>query len=165
MSEFGPEAVKNPKEIERKYLVTTLPENVQEYPREHIHQGYVAIGEDGTEVRLRDSDGTYTQTYKSKGDLARTEREVTLSPEQFDILWPATAGKRVQKTRFSIPYNDATIELDIYKGPLDGLVTAEVEFASEMAADLFVAPEWFDTEVTLDKTYKNQTLALKGLPI
>lgn len=86
------------------------------------------------------------------------------TPQQFATLWPTTIGKRVEKSRYSIPHGNSVIELDIYEGDLRGLVTAEVEFPSEMAAEPFEAPEWFAAEVTADRTYKNQNLALKGLP-
>jgi hypothetical protein len=42
-----------PKEIERKFLVDKLPENLDKYSHKEIIQGYVAITEEGTEVRLR----------------------------------------------------------------------------------------------------------------
>ena len=79
-------------------------------------------------------------------------------------MWAATEGKRLEKTRYEIPYQDRTIELDIYRVNLDGLLSAEVEFPSEEASDLFTPPEWFGREVTGDKAYKNQSLALFGLP-
>jgi len=42
-----------PQEIERRFLIRSLPENLDHYPHEDIVQGYLAIAEDGTEVRLR----------------------------------------------------------------------------------------------------------------
>ena len=42
-----------PQEIERKFLVKSLPENLEQYPHKDIVQGYLAITEDGMEVRLR----------------------------------------------------------------------------------------------------------------
>ena len=53
-----------------------------------------------------------------------------------------------------------TIELDIYDGPLAGLMVAEVAFADEQRAGAFVAPDWFGGDVTDDVRYKNQTLVL-----
>jgi len=40
-------------EIERKFLVNELPNNLEQFPHKNIVQGYLAIGTDGTEVRLR----------------------------------------------------------------------------------------------------------------
>ena len=53
-----------------------------------------------------------------------------------------------------------TIELDIYKEKLSGLITAEIEFPSEEEALLFTPPEWFSEDVTYAPEYKNSYLAL-----
>ena len=78
---------------------------------------------------------------------------------------PFTAGRRLEKTRYVIPGSgELTIELDVYSGGLSGLIVAEVEFASEDAADAFQPSEWFGSEVTDDGRFKNQQLACHGAP-
>jgi adenylate cyclase len=52
----------------------------------------------------------------------------------------------------------------MYKGDLEGLVVAEVEFDSEEAADAFAEPDWLGRDVTEDVRYKNQRLARDGAP-
>jgi len=156
---------KPPVEIERKFRVTNLPENLGDYQHEEIRQGYLVTGADGSEARVRDRDQAFTLTVKSKGDRTRGEYEIPIDAGDFETLWPATEGKRVEKTRFSIPYRESTIELDIYYGELMGLVTAEVEFNSENDADEFEVPEWFGKEETENKSFKNQRLAENGFPL
>lgn len=156
--------VVSPVEIERKFLVRALPENLEDFDHKTIRQGYMVIGADGSEARLRDKAGSYTLTVKSKGELSRGEWETPITEEQFTTLWGTTAGKRVEKTRYAIPYGEHTIELDIYEGDLAGLVSAEVEFASEADAQAFEVPEWFADDVTANSGFKNQNLALNGLP-
>ncbi len=56
------------------------------------------------------------------------------------------------------------IEIDIYKGKLEGLVSAEIEFDNEIEADSFEFPEWFGKELTSDIRYKNINLAKFGIP-
>jgi CYTH domain-containing protein len=56
------------------------------------------------------------------------------------------------------------IELDVYEGALSGLMVAEVEFDDPWGATAYVAPYWFGPEVTDDPAYKNQRLAVDGLP-
>jgi adenylate cyclase len=63
-----------------------------------------------------------------------------------------------------IPAGDRMIELDVYEGPLAGLVTAEVEFPSERDGSAFEPPAWFGEEVTDDDRYKNEALAREGIP-
>jgi CYTH domain-containing protein len=75
-----------------------------------------------------------------------------------------TEGRRVEKMRYKIPMDGFIIELDIYCGALEGLMTAEVEFLTQSDADSFSPPSWFDKEVTQDESFKNQSLALNGLP-
>lgn len=153
-----------PQEIERKFLVRSLPENLEQYPHEDIIQGYLAITEDGTEVRLRQKGEKYFQTVKSGSGKTRLESEIEITEEQFKSLWEATNGKRVEKTRYEIPHENGTIELDVYHGDLEGLLLAEMEFSSEEESNKFVAPKWLSEEVTFDKRYKNQNLALYGIP-
>jgi len=162
--ETRPESVKPPVEVERKFLVSNLPPNLMSYEHQQIRQGYLVIGEDGSEARIRDRAGDFTMTVKSKGTLSRGEWEIAIDEEQFNTLWPATNGKRVEKTRFTIPQGEVDIELDIYEGELMGLVTAEVEFRDEFSAAAFEVPDWLAMDVTEDKAFKNQNLALNGLP-
>lgn len=63
-----------------------------------------------------------------------------------------------------IPHGELEIELDVYAGELDGLLTAEVEFPDEETAVAFEAPEWFGEEVTGNTSYLNETLATEGAP-
>jgi adenylate cyclase len=163
--ESGQETVKGPIEVERKFLVRSLPPDLNLYEHQTIRQGYLVIGDDGSEARVRDRAGDFTMTVKSKGTLSRGEWETKIDEDQFETLWPATNGKRVEKTRFTIPYGDVEIELDIYDGDLMGLVSAEVEFPDEASANSFEVPEWFALDVTEKKGFKNQNLALHGLPV
>ncbi len=148
-------------EIERKWLVPEFPPEYDALDRERIMQGYLVVAEDGTEVRIRQNDRRCTLTVKSGHGLVRSETEIALSPEQFAALWEATEGRRVAKSRVNL---DGGIDVDIYEGALAGLIVAEVEFASEAAAQAFAAPGWFGAEVTEDRAYKNQQLALSGRP-
>jgi CYTH domain-containing protein len=150
-------------EVERKWLVTEPP-NLDGIRGKEVIQGYLAVSIDGTEVRVRKKADKYFLTTKSDGGLVRREIEVELTKEQYDALWQATAGRRLEKTRYEIALVGATIELDIYKGNLNGLIVAEVEFTSARDAEKFSPPGWFGREVTEDKRYKNKYLALNGFP-
>ena len=152
-------------EIERKFLIDAVPDDVRRADGVAIDQGYLAIGEDGSEVRLRRAGARRTLTAKSGAGLVRAESEIELSDQQFGALWPATEGRRIAKTRVRIPAGGGlTIELDIYRGVLSGLIVAEVEFSSVDAAGDFLAPPWFGREVTEDARYKNRRLAVDGRP-
>ncbi|MDZ4179860.1 MAG: CYTH domain-containing protein [Coriobacteriia bacterium] len=150
-------------EIERKFLVSEVPGAARAATVAVLRQGYLAIGSD-SEARVREASGEYTLTVKSVGTLSRDEYEIALTGGQFEALWPATVGRRVEKRRYRLDASGATVELDVYEGDLAGLIVAEVEFASESAAAGFEPPEWFGDEVTADPRYKNASLALDGRP-
>ena len=144
-------------EIERKFLIHTLPEDLDSYPSSTLEQAYLC-----TEpvVRVRRSDDTYTLTYKSKGLMSREEYNLPLTEEAYRHLSEKIDGHFVSKERYCIPYKDGlTIELDIFKGHLAPLVLAEVEFPTEEDANTFLPPDWFAEDVTFSPLYHNSTLS------
>jgi CYTH domain-containing protein len=147
------------REIERKFLVRKLPDDLAARPHTEISQGYLAIADDGLQVRLRKKGGQCSLTYKRGVGPVREEREVELTAEQFATLWPATDGKRLVKTRYDIPFGNRVVEIDIYEGRHKGLVVAEVEFDDEESAKIFQPPDWLGDDVTGDPRYSNQLLA------
>ena len=152
-------------EVERKWLVEDAPAEALAAPAERIDQGYLTIGNAGGETRVRHKGERFWITVKSGSGLSRDETEVELTADQFAALWPATEGARVEKVRHSMPTGDGhLIELDVYSGALTGLIVVEVEFDDPWGAESFVVPYWFGREVTADDAYRNQRLALSGLP-
>lgn len=150
------------REIERKFQVDRLPEEIARVPEEEVAQGYLATGDN--EVRIRRRGGGHVLTVKQGSGLSRAEVEVPVAPAAFEELWPLTEGRRVEKTRRVIGIDGHKVEVDVYRGPLAGLVTAEVEFDDDDAADAFSPPSWMSRELTGDRRYSNQRLALDGLP-
>jgi adenylate cyclase len=63
-----------------------------------------------------------------------------LSQDQCEALWEATAGRRLEKTRYTLDWEGQTIELDVYHGALAGLMVAAVEFPSASASARFTPP-------------------------
>ena len=148
------------REIERKFLVRRLPQKLNRRRHYRIAQGYLAIEPAGRRhVRLRKQGNTASLTFKVGRGAAREEREIKLSSKQFAALWPATAGRRLRKVRYEIPWNGLLIEIDIYRGKLAGLVVAEVEFPDDVTCRRFEPPAWFGREVTGEKRYSNVRLA------
>jgi CYTH domain-containing protein len=152
------------REIERKFLLDQPPEGLDDHPRTKIRQGYVFITEAGTEVRVRKEGKRQLLTIKEGHGQSRGQVEVEISPVQFASLWPLTRGQRIRKVRYEVPHNDLTIQVDVYRRKLKGLLTAEVEFPDENSAHRFHAPDWLGKEVTGDMQYSNQSLARHGLP-
>jgi CYTH domain-containing protein len=148
------------REIERKFLVKWLPDNLKRSRHFVIEQGYLATESAGRQVRLRKSGKATSLTFKVGRGSHREEREVKVSPKQFAMLWPGTAGRRLRKVRYEIPWKGMLIEVDIYRGRHAGLVVAEVEFPNTSSCRRFQPPWWFGREVTGEKRYSNVRLAL-----
>lgn len=148
------------REIERKFLLKRLPPDLRKFPHDSITQGYLALGPGGLQVRLRKKGSVRSLAFK-RGKGIREEREIRLSVEQFDALWPATAGRRLSKVRYDVPWKGYIIEIDIYRGRHHGLVVAEVEFDDLKSCTAFKPPEWIGRDVTGKPKYSNVALALK----
>jgi CYTH domain-containing protein len=152
-------------EIERKFLVAAVPDDLGRHPAKPVRQGYLAIEPDGAEVRVRRIGDATVLTVKRGTGRSRVEEEVAIDAAAFDRLWPLTEGRRVEKVRHLVPAGAGLLlEVDVYEGALAGLVVAEVEFPSEAAADAWTPPAWLGAEVTADERYKNHRLALDGAP-
>lgn len=116
-------------EIERKYLIDRLPENLEQYECKHIEQGYLNTD---PVVRIRKSNDKYTLTYKGAGLMCREEYNLPLNAEAFAHLKEKIDGILIQKRRYLIPLTDKlTIELDVFEGELAPLQLAEVEFETK----------------------------------
>ena len=148
-------------EIERKFLVHKLPEDLSSYPHKELEQGYLSTS---PVVRVRHEGDDYVLTYKSSGLLAREEHNLPLTAESYAHLIQKADGHIISKTRYYIPYGEFTIELDIFHGDLEPLQLAEVEFQSEGIANAFLPPDWFGEDVTYTSTYHNSNLSQFGLP-
>lgn len=146
-------------EIERKFLVKHLPENLDEFPHKEFEQAYLC-----TEpvVRVRREGDAYILTYKSKGLMTREEYNMPLTKDAYEHLKAKADGIVITKTRYVIPErDDLKIELDLFHGDHQGLIMAEVEFATEETAKAYQPPQWFDREVTFDSRYHNSNMSKK----
>ena len=148
-------------EIERKYLVKTLPDHLDQYESKKIAQGYLC-----TEpvVRIRRSNDTYYLTYKGEGLMVREEYNLPLTKEAYAHLLPKIDGLLIAKKRYLIPLNEKlTAELDVFEQELSGLLLVEVEFDTVEEANNFVPPAWFGEDVTNSGKYHNSYMSAHGL--
>lgn len=133
-------------EIERKYLIDTLPEDYQDYPCRHIEQAYLNTD---PVIRIRKDNNKHELTYKSKGLMAREEYNLPLDEASYQHLLTKIDGRLIRKKRYMIPLNDSlTIELDVFEDDLAPLLLAEVEFPDEASALLFHTTRIVGTDVT-----------------
>ncbi len=151
-------------EIERKYAINHLPNDLSGYKFKKIEQGYLC---NKPTIRIRKSNEDYILTYKSK--LIRTEEnsaivneevELPLTKSAYEHLLSKIDTNLVKKTRYLIPLdNQLTAELDVFEDQLQGLVFVEVEFPDEKTSYEFVAPEWFGKDLSGDRRFSNYYLS------
>lgn len=151
-------------EIERKFVLGRIPHDIIADCRgEQIRQGYL-LHDENCELRIRQRDDHYWMTVKQGTGLSRFEQECEIPELQFNMLWPLTQGRRVEKTRYSVPVGEHLFEIDLFSGALSRLIVLEVEFPNIEASRQFAEPDFIVLEVTEDRAYKNAVLAHRGLP-
>jgi len=139
-------------EIERKFLVVQWPQDIDPVDSSRIQQGYLAVDAE-REVRIRHQDGVYTLTVKEGTGLTRRETEIRLQQDQFEALWPATEGRRIDKVRHLHPWQGRQLCIDVYGDDLAGLLILEVEFGSEAESLAFEPPPYAGKEITAIGSY------------
>lgn len=143
-------------EIERRFLVRGRP--WEGHPGDDIVQAYLA-SQDGRTVRVRLRGGVGTLTVKgpTRG-RTRAEFEIDVPAEQVVAMVEALQPPgRILKTRYLVPFEGHTWEVDVYRGDNEGLVVAEIELDAEDEA--FALPPWAGDEVSDDRRYTNAWLA------
>ena len=147
-------------EIERKFVPVRLPDDLESYPHTLIEQGYLCTD---PVVRVRRDGDRFYMTYKGSGLMIREEYNLPLTKESYDHLIQKADGTVITKVRYRIPLDGGlTAELDLFKGSLEGVELAEVEFLDEDAANSFTPPDWFGEDVTMDSRYHNSNMS-KGI--
>ena len=146
-------------EIERKFLLRSLPEHLEQYDSHLIEQAYLCTD---PVVRVRRQDDDFILTYKGSGMMVREEYNLPLTKASYEHLLAKADGNIITKKRYLIPLSDGLkAEVDIFEGKFAGLVLAEVEFPDEAAANCFAAPDWFGEDVTFSKDYHNSVLSTR----
>ena len=148
------------KEIERKFLVKELPDNLDAYPYHKLEQGYLNVD---PVVRVRREDEIYYLTYKGKGFIEKEEYNLSLNEDAYRHLAAKADGNMISKKRYLIPFKPYTIELDVFDAPFAPLIIAEVEFPTLEEAKAFTPPDWFGEDVTGDYHYSNSYLSQKKI--
>ena len=152
-------------EIERKYLLSALPEKARVEKGVWVSQGWLpgdAINERIRRVRTEEGE-RYYRTIKIGTKLSRIEMEEQIPRSLFRTLWPLTEGLRIRKRRYVVEEDGLTWEIDRFADM--ELVMAEVELPSEETE--VEPPEWLAPhvveEVTGRKEYQNLYLARHGV--
>lgn len=153
------------KEIERKFLVKGSGYKDHSIKAIEIAQGYLSYAPEATvRVRISDRHGFLTVKGKNRGvERGEWEYEIPLNDAR-ELIDSLCGGKTISKTRFIVPYNGLTWEVDEFHGRLEGLVVAEVEIPS-VDFDITPLPAFAGNEVTGDPRYYNSRLIDSDYPL
>ena len=157
-------------EIERKFTIKKMPEDIEMYDKRIIEQAYLCTK---PVIRVRRDNEKYYLTCKGSGLTAHTELEFPLDERSYEHMKNKADGNIISKTRFMIPidkpmFKDGyvpadglklTVELDIFDAPFSPLVIAEVEFPDIQTCEAYTPEPWFDSDVTDEKQYHNSYLS------
>ncbi len=153
-------------EIEKKFLLKNLPDDLERYEKWDIEQCYLCSS---PVIRIRKKNEEYILTYKNRPpkkekDLCMSEEvELPLTKESYLHLKEKADGLCIEKTRYLIPYENYVIELDVFHGEQKGILLAEVEFDTVEDSKKFMAPSWFAEDVSDDYHYSNCYMSLKKI--
>jgi len=140
-------------ERERRFLVDRFPRDVNVVRIRRITDHYI----EGTTLRLREqrddsSPTVFKLTQKvpapSTGAQQGFITSMHLTRDEFCLLTQIPA-KILSKTRYSIP----PFGVDVFEGPLQGLILAEAEFDSAETADTLAIASFVAREVSTDDRF------------
>ena len=145
------------KEIERKFLVAAPDAAIAAAESSvHIMQGYLSPAREATvRVRIYGDNGFLTVKSPNRG-YTRGEWEYEIPVDDARELMELSQTPIIDKTRYLIPYEGHTWEVDFFMLPRK-LVLAEVELKSE--DETVRLPKWAGEEVTGNPQYYNSNLA------
>lgn len=148
-------------ENEHKYLVQSAAWRKQARSGEHYRQGYLSSDPDRS-VRVRVSGDNAVLIVKGEGSsqdgLQRAEFEFPIPvADANQILDHLCLQPLIEKTRFRVPQNGSTWEVDKFEKENEGLVIAELEPSNGHGGPAHLPP-WVGEEVSKDDRYTNANL-------
>lgn len=147
------------RETERKFLVVNDAWRAEAEGAADLVQFYLFAGPDRS-LRVRIRDGRSAVVTLKFGDDARVRDEFEYPVPLADArsMRPFAIGRVLEKRRHLAAWRGHLYEIDVFGGPLAGLVLAELESEAVVSdADL---PPWLGREVSDDPRYLNAALAL-----
>ena len=153
-------------ERERRWLCRAVP-----FDRVVRSEAFTDLYVTGTQLRLREAipvdGGAPLRRLGRKADVDPSTRLLTsiyLSPGEYRLL-TGLPGNVLRKTRHYLgKVAGADLSVDVFEGPLSGLIMAEAEFADGEAMARYPMPDFAFREVTDDLRYTGGRLVADGLP-
>lgn len=145
-------------EIERRFIVSAFPEDLEVLRRAEVKQGYISTGEPEARIRWTKDEHktTYKLAFKTDGTLAREEVEFDISEENYIQLQRLLKGDMITKDYRVYQLGDYRLEVcKVDEGRPTEYMYAEVEFTTVEEAKAFDIAHipYLEKEVTEDRSY------------
>jgi adenylate cyclase len=147
-----------PLEIERKFLVATDAWKRDILKSEYMRDGLIArFGDGKVRVRLTERSAWLTIKGPRKG-ISRLEFEYEIPRSHAEEMLQTLCQRDpiLEKVRHTVPFGGLNWTIDLYTGPLSGVVLAEVEL--EHPNQQLQLPPWIGEEVTNNPRYRKRAL-------
>lgn len=139
-------------EIERKWLLDKLPDDLPVIKYGLVEQSYISIN---PEVRLRktqfNDETKYYLTLKGDGSLIREEVEIELLTQQYEILKSFIKKSPIKKEQWIFNLNGYKFEVSNVD---NRFLYGEIEFETIEQAEAFQMPLDKAVEITNNSSYK-----------
>ena len=148
-----------PLEIERRFLVDPEGDWRLAARKEICRQGYI-LTQAPCSMRVRImGDQAYLTIKSQREGIAREEFEYPIPLEDANHMLDHYCHEgQICKRRYYVPFDGLTWEVDVFEGPNQGLILAEVEL--DHVNQEFRKPDWVRQEISGDARYFNASLAL-----
>jgi CYTH domain-containing protein len=152
-------------ELELSYLAASIPPGLDNCESKQLADVYFPANADHAKLRIRQKGDQYEFTKKTQADPndagAQHEENVRLTADEFAALAQGD-GRNLAKTRYFLPYQGRIAEVDVFSGPLQGLVIIEFEFDTPEEKNAFVKPDFCLADVTQEDFIAGGVLAGKS---
>jgi adenylate cyclase len=147
-------------EIERKFLLANDAWKSEVVNSQPMRDGLIAsFGEGKVRVRLTESSAWLTIKGARKG-ISRPEFEYEIPRADAEqMLGTLCQGNVLEKVRHTVPFGGVNWTIDVYVGPLAGVVFAEVELSHP--DQRLRLPPWVGEEVTNNPRFQKRALLSK----
>jgi CYTH domain-containing protein len=151
-------------ERERRFLLERLPEGLDlKADHAQITDNYIT----GTRLRLRKSRWVSTNEWTLKltqkytpapPDFSRTLiTSIYLNEYEYETL-SVFEGNELRKNRYPFEHEGRKYAIDVFLGPLRGLILAETDFDTDEELEAFAPPPFAFLEVTRDEMFTGARL-------
>ncbi|MCR5405062.1 MAG: adenylate cyclase [Butyrivibrio sp.] len=153
-------------EIERKFTVKELPDNLDSCPFHRIEQAYLNVR---PAIRVRREDDIYYMTYKASrqesepalmngepSPIGQTEYNMPLDAGSYEHMAAKADGNVIRKKRYILPLNEGAFS-DEFLLSEEGLKAAIENNEIKIELDVFEAP--FDGRILAEVEFPSEAAA------